>query len=327
MKKSALVGVCLSLSLLVAVPVFAQSGENAEWQAIEDMRDARRRAELLEKFIRDRSSSGRRPDADFMLVEFYMSNKDYAKIMQHAEGFRTNLPTADNASKARMFTQAMIAAASLSSPNIPKTVEFAGYALQADPNNLTVLVFMAGNNLPDPAKAMEHATKALTLPRPATMTEEVYNRNMARLHGMVAAPLFSQRKFAEAQEHLSIALKANPKDQMAQFQYAFASANLAVMAASEAQDANTVLMKAMSEKPTNQPVADEAKAKVEASSKRALEHRDKAIDSFARAVAITGALTEEASKYLDSLYKSKNGSLEGKEQLIAEKKKELGIGL
>jgi hypothetical protein len=88
-----------------------------------------------------------------------------------------------------------------------------------------------------------------------------------------------------------------------------------------------VLMKAMTEKPTNQPVADEAKAKMEAASKTALDYRDKAIDSFARAVAITGALTEEAGRYLDSLYKNKNGSLEGKEQLIAEKKKELGLGL
>jgi hypothetical protein len=120
-------------------------------------------------------------------------------------------------------------------------------------------------------------------------------------------------------------LKANPKDQTAQFQYAFASANLAVIAAGEAQEANNVLIKALSEKPTNQPVADEAKAKMDAASKRALEHRDLAIDGFARTVAITGPLTEEAGKYLDSLFKSKTGSLDGKEQLIAEKKKELGL--
>lgn len=320
-----MVGICLTLSLLVAVPVFAQSGENAEWQAIEDQRDARRRGELLEKFIRDRPSSGRRPDADFMLVDIYAGNKDFAKIMQHAEGFRTNLPTADNASKSKMFTQAMVAAASLTSPNIAKTVEFGGYALQADPNNITVLVFLAGNNLPDPAKAVEYANKVLSLPRPATMTEEVYARNLARMHGIVALPLFSQNKFAEAQEHLAVAIKANPRDQASQFRYAFASINLAGLAAKDAQDANNTLIKALTEKPTNQPAADEAKAKMEEASKRALDHRDAAIDGFAKAVALTGPYTEEASKLLDGLFKSKNGSLEGKEQFVAEKKKELGL--
>jgi tetratricopeptide (TPR) repeat protein len=325
MKRLAFVGICLSLGLSVAIPAFAQSGENAEWTAIEDMRDARRRAELLEKFIKDRPSSGRRPDADFMLVDFYLQNKDYAKIMQHAEGFRTNLPTADNGSKTKMYTQAMIAAASLSSPNIPKTVEFGGYALQADPNNVTVLVFLAGNGLPDPAKATEYATKAITLPRPATMTEEIYARNMARMHGIVAVPLFSQQKFAEAQEHLAVALKANPRDHTNQYRFGFASVNLSIAAAGDAQTANTALLKAMTEKPTNQAAADEAKAKMEASSKKALEHRDIAIEAFAKAVAITGPMSQQAKDLLDKLYTNKAGSLEGEEQLIAEKKKELGL--
>ena len=325
MKRTFHVGVCLAIGLALVVPAFAQGGENAEWQAIEDQRDARRRAELLDKFIKDRSSSGHRPDADFMLVEFYLQNKDYAKIMQHAEGFRTNLPTADSASKSRMFMQAMIAAASMTSPNIPKTIEFGGYALQADPNNLTVLVFLAGNNLPNPEKATEYAAKALTLPRPASMTEEAYTRNQARMHGLVALPLFTQQKFAEAQEHLAIALKANPKDHAAQFRFGFASINLAGVAARDAQEANTALLKAMAEKTADQAAVDAAKAKMETASKRALEHRDIAIEAFARAIAITGPLTEQAQQLLDGLYKNRAGSLEGKDQLIAEKKKELGL--
>jgi tetratricopeptide (TPR) repeat protein len=115
----------------------------------------------------------------------------------------------------------MVAAATLT--NVPKTVEYGGYALQADPNNLTVLVFLAGNNLPDPPKALEHAQKAITLPRPATMTEEQYGSIQARMHGVVANSLFAQQKFAEADEHFATALKANPKDHGSQFRFGFGS--------------------------------------------------------------------------------------------------------
>src|SRR4029453_3257074 len=142
--------------------------------------------------------------------------------------------------------------------------EYANYALQADPNSLTVLSLLAGSNLPDPAKAIEHAQKALTVPRPATMTEEGYTRSMARMHGIVAVPLFQQQKFTEAQENLAIALKANPKDKVAQCSYGFASVNLATKSAQEAQEANTAALKALTAK--NQPEADAAKAKMDAAS-------------------------------------------------------------
>jgi hypothetical protein len=323
------IGLCLALSLLVTIPAFAQSGENADWQAIEDQRDARRKAELLDAFIKKYTSSGHRPDADFMLVDFYLQNRDNAKIMQHAEGFRTNLPTADNASKTRIFSQAMVAAATLN--NIQKVVEYAGYALQADPNNLTVLALLAGSNLPDPNKAVEHAQKALTVARPSTMTQEQYDRTQARMHGIVALPLFAQQKFAEAQEHLGVALKANPKDQLSQYRYGFASVNLAGVSAKDAQDAYTALLKASTATPTNKAEVDAAKAKMDTASQLALKHRDDAIDALAKAVAIGAApgasapITQQSKELLDSLYKNKAGSLEGEDQLIADKKKELGL--
>ena len=324
MKRTVHVGVCLFLVLAFTLPALAQSGENAEWQAIEDQRDARRKAELLDKFIKDRSSSAHRPDADLMLLDYYASNKDWAKIMAHADGFRQNLPTADAASKSKVYTQAMVAAATLN--NIAKTVEFGGYALQAEPNNLTVLSFFAQSNLPDATKAQEYAAKALTVPRPATMPEDKYNATIGRMHAVVAPPLITQQKFAEAQEHLSIALKANPKDHQSQYLTGFVNAALAGLSARAAQDANDALIKAQLEKPVNQANVDAAKAKVDAASKEALQHRDDAVDSFARAVAIGGPLTEQAKTLLDNVYKNKNnGSLDGEDQLIADKKKELGL--
>src|SRR4030095_16266086 len=172
MRKIGRIGFYVGFCLLLTLPVFAQGNENAEWQAIEDQRDLRRKAELLETFIQNRQSSAHRPDADFKLIEFYVANKDYQKIMRHADGFRTNLPSADAASKSRMFSEAMFDAAQ--AHNIPKPFEFSGYALQAAPNNLTVLAFLARASLPDPAKAAEHAAKALTLPRTPTMPQENY---------------------------------------------------------------------------------------------------------------------------------------------------------
>jgi hypothetical protein len=325
MKKLGRIGVCLALGLCLTIPAYAQGGENAAWMAIEDQRDLRRKAELLESFIKSYASSPHRPEADFQLINYYVSNTDHAKILNHAENFRTNLPSADNAAKTKMFQEAMFAAYQLK--NVPKVVEFSGYALQADPNNLTVLTLLARSNLPDPVKAMEHANKALSIPRPATMTAEAYDKNQSYLHAIVAPVLLSQNKFAEAQEHLAVALKSNPKDQAAQFQYGFASVNLAGVAARDAQDANTALVKAMTATPPNQADVDAAKAKVEAASKRAMEQRDIAIDALAKAIAIGTAppVNAEAKRYLDAFYKNKAGSLDGEDQLIADKKKELGL--
>ncbi|MND08517.1 hypothetical protein D3C83_311720 [compost metagenome] len=58
-----------------------------------------------------------------------------------------------------------------------------------------------------------------------------------------------------------------------------------------------------------------------------MAHRDAAIDSLAKAVAIggPGPITADAKKMLDALYTNRKGSLEGQDELIAEKKKELGV--
>jgi tetratricopeptide (TPR) repeat protein len=317
------IGLCLILSLIVVVPAFAQGGENAAWQAIEDERDARRRAERLVSFINAYERSSRRPEADIMLVNYWISNKDNARIMQHAEAFRQNLPSADNASKAFVYTQAMVAAATLN--NVAKTVEFSGYALQAEPENLTVLGFLARLNLPNPAEALKHAQKALTLPRPATMGEAQYNSLQASLNGVVGNALFLEQKFKEADEKLSIALKANPKDHVNQFRLGFSNISLAGDAAKAASAANDDLIKAMTATPVQTEAVDAAKAKVEAESQNALKHRDMAIEALAKAVAIGGQFGSQAKQLLDSLYQSKNKSLDGLDAFLGQKKAELGL--
>jgi len=320
MTKSA---VCLFVGLVFAVQVYAQRNEITDWQAIQDQRDAHRRAELLESFIKNYPTSPQRPEADFKLTDFYNENKDYQKILQHASDYQTRPPSADAAAKTRIYTVAM--AAGISLQNAQKTVEFGGYALQVDPNNLSVLTTLASLNLPDGKKALEYAQKAITLPRPATMREESYNSTMGRMHGIVAGPLFAEQKYREAKEHLQLALKANPKDQSAQYRMGFADVTLMGAAVKAAQEAQDVATKALLAKPTDQAAADAAQAKMAAAAKEALELRDSAIDSLARALAIGGTMTKEVTPLFDGLYSNKAGSLDGKDQFIAQKKTELGL--
>ena len=322
-KKTLQVGLCLILTLAFAMPAFAQGGENNAWQEIEDQRDARRKAELLEKFINDYSRSGRRPDADFQLLDFYLQNKDNAKIIAHAEKYRQSPPTADNSAKSKIFTQAMVAAATIN--NIPKTVEYADYALQAEPANLVVLGLLAGNNLPNPAKAIEHANQAIAAPRPATMSEAAYATLQARMHNMVANNLFAQSKFAEANEHFAISLKTNPKDHASQFRYGYSLFRLAAEAATSAQKANDELIAAMAATPVNTAAKDAAQGKVEAASKEALARAGEAVEALAKAIAIDGPFASQARPLFDNLFKSRTGSVEGGDQFIAQKKSELGI--
>ncbi len=323
MKRSVLVTLCLLISLTVALPAFSQGGENNDWQAIQDQRDTRQQAALIETFIGKYSSSPHRPDADKMLISYWASNKDYAKIVNHADNFKQSLPSADAASKAAIYTQAMIAAASLN--NLKKTVEMGGLALAADPTNFTVMSFLASSNLLDANTTLDYATKAAALPKPATMTDAQYETWIGRMEGLLGLAALSQNKFKDAAEHYEKALKANPKDHANQFRYGFANLNLIQAVVQSIQAASDDYDRARIATPVVQADVDAAKAKVEAQSQVALDLRDAAMDSLAKAVAISGQFTEQAKKLLDNLYENKNKSLDGEDQFIASKKTELGL--
>lgn len=313
----------LVLALIFALPAFPQGGENAAWQAIEDQRDFRRKAELIESFIKNYSSSGHRPDADFILLDFYAQNKDYQKILQMAEEYRQRPVSADPAVKGKYFYTAMVAAARLT--DVKRTVEYGELALESEPNNFPVLSFFAAQNLPNPPKALEHAQKAITLPKPATLTDAEYTASIGRMHSKLAEPLLAEGKLMAAREHLEAALRANPKDQAIQYRVGFINVNLMGNAAKTAQDANDAYFKAMAATPADTKLADQAKAVMETASKTALELRDVAMESLARAVAIGGPATAQAKQLFDTLYQNKNKSLEGADAFVAQKKAELGL--
>lgn len=339
MRRIVPIALCALFCLVSALPAFSQGGENNDWQAIQDQRDTRRQAELIESFIRSYSNSPHRPDVDKMLVSYWVSNKDNAKIVNFADNFKQSLPSADPASRSIIYTQAMVAAATLN--NLPKTIEFGNFALTSDPKNFMVLSFLASSSVLDAKTTLEYARRASELPRPSAMSDSQYQSLMGRVKNLLASAngagagqslvssaqaLIGQKKYQEAIEIFGQALQQNPKDQAVHYQVAVAHYYLMAEAAQAVQTANDEQIKAMIATPVVQPDVDKAAAKKVQSTKATLERRDAAIESLAKAVAIGGGpMTADAKTMLDALYQNRKGSLEGEDQLIADKKKELGV--
>jgi hypothetical protein len=315
------VALFLILSLAIALPAFPQGNDAKDWQAIQEQKDQKKKTEMLESFVKKYPTSSRRPGADADLVDAWAKNNDNAKVLAFAEEYKKAPPSPDAAAKVKIYSQALFAA--ITSNNIPKAAEFGEAAIEADPNHFQALYIMAAAGLPNPEKSMEYANRAIALPKPQTISQETYNKNMARLHNTVALPLFAQKKFADAREHLEFVLKADPKNQEAQYRHGFASVNLMGEAVKAAQDANTAMMRAAAA--SNKAEQDAAMAKQESAQKEALELRDVALDSLAKAVAIGGPYTEQAKPLFDSLYQNKNKSMDGADKVIADKKAELGL--
>jgi hypothetical protein len=323
MRRRSRIGSFLAFCLLVASSAFAQANDSKDWQAIQDQKDAKKKTELLEAFIKKYPTSSRRPGADTDLIEQWTKANESGKILAFAEAYKKQPPSPDPAAKAKIYSEGMLAA--YAARDAAKAAEFGEAAIEADPNHFPSLYFMGAAKLPNPAKGLEYAKKALTLPRPQNLSADTYMKQTARLHSEVAVSLFTERKFGEARDHLESVLKADPKYQEAHFRHGFASVNMMGEAAKAAQDANLEMMKASAEQKI--PERDAAMQKQDLAQRQALELRDAALDSMAKALALTGPYSEQAKPLFDSLYANKYKSMDGADKLIAEKKSELGIGL
>src|SRR6516165_2630109 len=129
------------MSLAIAIPAFAQSNENKDYQAIQDERDQRKLRDLLEAFLKNYPNSQHRPDYDIQLMTLYYGNKDWAQMVKLADNFVLTQGTADPKSKSNLYTLAMEGARQLG--NGTKVTEYADRALTADPNNMSVLMTMS----------------------------------------------------------------------------------------------------------------------------------------------------------------------------------------
>jgi len=322
LKSIATAAVCLLFSLTCIETSWAQSAESGAWQALKEEKDALRQAKMLDSFITNYPDSSDRPEADRMLAEDYTQTKDNTKLLQHAENFRRTQPNADKASRSLIYSRAMLAAAGMG--NNEKFKEYGLAAIEAEPDNLTVLVLLAGTSpLFTPEETLEFARRALNIPRPADMAEGQYRSLEARMHGVLGNELLTGKKYGEAAEHFEQGLMANPKDHTVQYRYGLANVHLAGMA-QEAAAANAeelkIVQKAGKATESLQPVTGKSTA-MEAS----MKYRDIALDAMAKSVAIGGQFMIEAQQVLDKLYTLKTGSLDGELEFIARKKADLGL--
>ncbi|HET9216300.1 MAG TPA: hypothetical protein VFR18_04940 [Terriglobia bacterium] len=321
MRRRSRMGLFLACCLLVAVPAFSQANDSKDWQAIQDQKDPKKKAELLDAFIKKYPTSSRRPGADTELIDLWTKAQESGKILAFAEAYKKQPPSPDPAAKAKIYSEGMLAA--YAARDAAKAAEFGQAAIEADPNHFPSLYMMAAAKLPNPPKALDYAQKALSLPRPQNLSPEAYIKQTARLHSDLALALITLRNFSEARDHLEAVLKADPKNQEAQFRHGFASVNMMGEAAKAAQDANLEMLKASTEQKTAE--IDAAMKKQDFAQRAALELRDVALDSLAKAMALTGPYTEQAKPIFEGLYNNKYKSLDGADKLIAEKKAELGL--
>jgi len=76
--------------------------------------------------------------------------------------------------------------------------------------------------------------------------------------------------------------------------------------------------------PSKQKTIDELAAKRQGLENEVREKRDKAIDEYAIAAAIGGVVAQDAKNALQKLWQAKNDNLNGMDEFIAEKKKQIG---
>ncbi len=325
--------------MALALHAMAQSeAENNVYRIFYNEKDLQKKIDLGEKFLTDFKESTYRSPILQGILGAYVQSQNWAKVIEHGDKLQSELPNADAKTKATLYTFAMAAAQSTN--NAAKTIDFGEKVLASDANNLNAQLLVA-TTIPqampqDKAandKALNLATKALagvaqyfSQPKPANMTDAQWKAARAeydeQLHSAVGLIHFNRADYPKAVEEYQTVVKSNPKDAVARFYLGLAyrnqaaEASKAVLAAIQAFDAARTAK-------APQPEIDELDAKRQGLQADFQVKRDKALDELASAVAIGGAVTQQARAALDNLYTTKNNSLDGIDQLIQQKKQQL----
>lgn len=319
------------LSLAIVIPAFAQSGENKDFQSIQDERDQRKSKQLIEDFITKYPNSAHRPELDLTLMGLYYANKDWAQMVKAADGFAQTQGSAEAKAKSNLFTLAMEGARQLG--NQTKFNEFADRALTADPNNISVLMTMSrtlSDNPPNDAtarnaamdKALGYAQRAQKISKPVATTDAEWLALQARLHGTLGVIYFTKSNWADAGKEFTEYVKANPTDGLGQYRLGLVNYNLLQTTLATLQSLNTEARAAQT------AGADDLKMnfysdKLTELSKEFETRRDVTIDAMARAIVLGGSFASQAQTIIEPLFKQKTNSLDGLPAFIAAKKTEL----
>ncbi len=348
MKKAAYPGFSLLLIVALAMPGAAQQqwkskAEYDTYIAFYNETNPAKKAELGEKFLAEYKDSAVAPDSYTLLIRAYTQAQNWTKVMEVAERFTTTNPTADATRKVFMYSNAMAAAQQANS--FEKIVEYGDKVLGVEPSDLNAqitLSTMIPERLPQDeagktaalTKAFDLAGKALgqvqTIfgqPKPANFTDAQWSTQKADLEGQLHSTMgfvhLNRVEYDKAIGEYDLALKATPKDAVSRFRLGLAYQYLASDASKQLVAAVETENKAKVDR-ADQAVLDELVAKRQALEVDVRTKRDRSIDELAIAVAIGGVVTQPARDQLERLYKSKNNdSVEGLDQLIAEKKTQL----
>jgi tetratricopeptide (TPR) repeat protein len=320
------------MSLAIVIPAFAQSGENKDFQGIQDERDQRKLKSLIEDFVGKYPTSQHRPEVDVTLMGLYSANKDWAQMVKHADSFAQAQGAADPKSKSMVFTLAMEAARQMGSAN--KMNEFADRALTADPNNIGVLMTLARNIAENPPtdaaarttaldKAMGYAQRAQKVAKPTTVKDDEWQGTQGRLHGILGLIYSNKNQWPEAGSEFSEYLKTNPGDGLGQYRYGAIVYTQLQTTLATLQAVNTDARAAQAKSADDQTMEVYIK-RLNSLNTDFETQRDVTIDAMAKALAIGGPFATQARQIIEPLYKQKNkDSMDGLDAFILAKKAEI----
>ena len=349
MRRAGYLGLSLLLILAIGAPAFSQqpqprsTAEYNAYKAFYDEQNPQKKAELGEKFLAENKESDFIPQGYSMLIGAYARAQNWAKVIDAADRAAA-LPKADNRLKAFAYANAMVAAQQTN--NFDKIVEYGDKVLAIEPNDLNAMVVLSTTipeRLPQndaakkaamdkasglASKALDGVQKFFSQPKPANFTDAQWNQQKADLESQLHAALgfiaLNRQDYAKSVQEFDAALKSAPKDGVSHYRLGLVYQSLASEASKQLVEAINAENAAKTSK-QEQPVIDELVARRQGVETDARQKRDKAIDELATAVAIGGVVAQPAREALERLYKVKNNdSLEGLDQLIAQKRSQLG---
>jgi len=339
MKRTAYLGCSLLLTAALAVPTFARQAAPNDGAAYTTYfnipaTDLKAKVEAGEKFIADFKASQYADPVYRQTVDNYAKLMNWPKVLELAGKLEALFPKMEVKSKARVYSQAMVAAQQ--SNNAAETIAYGEKVIAIAPEDLNTLITLS-STIPQSTptdkaalgKAEGYATKALGLvtslnPASIGLSPADWEKQKAgieaTLHTTLGSIAYNNMDYPKAEEHLLAAIKATPTDGGAWYLLGL----VYNQQTAELTKQYTTVLKATNDAiaaRADQSQIDELKAQTDGVTQNLRTKRDQAIDALATAVAAGGATMAPANTQLQKLWSGKNaGSMDGLDAKIAERK-------
>ena len=350
MRRTGYLGIALLLVFALAVaalpgfgqaaqaqgPRYKSTAEGTAYVTFFNEKDPVKKAAAGEKFITDYKDSDFVNTSYMLIIQAYTMSQNWAKVLDAADRAVAS-PGADNKLKAFANANAMVAAQNQN--QVDKVLSYGDKVLAIDPTDLNAMITLATvipTKLPaDEAgkkasldKAEGLAKKALAGVEPLLAQAQGPQKGQitqiqSQLHETLGFIAYNRPDYAKSIEEYEATIKISPKDDVAHYYLAANYQALSAQASRQYQDAVKKENDAKAAK-ADQPTLDELVATRQGLENEVRDKRDKAIDEYALAVAIGGSVAQNARSALEKLWQNKNDNLNGMDEFIADKKKQLG---